>query len=100
MNDPGFSQRVIVQEDTLFREIKGEPVILSLETRARCALDPVSPRMRNALTTSTSFQQAGEQPVECDEDPRAHCTNSLAPIGKCLDQRLVWINPRKVVSRQ
>ncbi len=92
--DLDFSQRVIVPDDTLFREIDGESVILSLETQAYYGLDPVGTRMWNLLTTSASIQVAYQELLEEYEvEPTALRADLSELIGKLLEQKLVQIEP-------
>ena len=92
MIDLDFSQRVLVPDGTLFREIEGESVILSLESQAYYGLDPVGTRMWSLLTTSSSIQSAYDQLLaEYDIDPTTLRTDLSELIGKLLEQKLVQI---------
>jgi hypothetical protein len=92
MNEVDFSQSVVVPDDTLFREIDGESVILSLKTQAYYGLDSVGTRMWNLLAASASIQAAYEQLLEEYEVAPADLRSDLSElIGSLLEQKLVRI---------
>lgn len=65
-----FASRVSVPNDTLFRELDGESVILNLTSERYFGLDAVGTRMWNVLTTSDSIQAGYEALLaEYDVDP-------------------------------
>lgn len=90
MTELDFSQRVVVPEDTLFREIEGESVILSLETQNYYGLDPVGTRMWNLLAGSASIQAAYEQLLEEYEvDEKTLGADITELLSKLVEQKLV-----------
>jgi hypothetical protein len=53
-----FSQKILLQEDTLLREVKDEAVLLNLSTESYYTLNAVGARMLQTLTNSASIEQA------------------------------------------
>ena len=93
MDDLDFNHRVIVPDDTLFRQIEGESVILSLKTQAYYGLDPVGTRMWNLLATSRSIQEAYDQLLEeYDVEPGTLRADISELIGKLVDRGLIQVD--------
>jgi hypothetical protein len=96
MNKELFSQKVVVPESILVRELSGEAVLLSLESEMYFGLDEIGYRMWTLLTTSDSVGAAYEQLLtEYEVEPEELWESLDTLIAQCKDKGLLQLIPQK-----
>jgi hypothetical protein len=87
-----FSNRVIVPDTVLFRDLDGEAVILNLDTESYLGLDDVGTRMWTALTSQPSIQAAYDVLLaEFDVSPETLRADMERLIGEMLEHGLITL---------
>jgi hypothetical protein len=89
-----FSQRVVVPESVLVRELSGEAVMLNLKSEMYFGLDEVGYRVWTVLTTSDSIGAAYEQLLsEYEVEPEELRESLDSLLGQCVEHDLVQLVP-------
>jgi hypothetical protein len=87
-----FSQRIVLHEDALVREVENEAVLLNLSTDSYYTLNAVGRRMLQALTNSASIGEAyAALEAEYEVDPAVLKTDLQELIEQLLEQGLVVV---------
>jgi hypothetical protein len=87
-----LSQRVVVPESVLVRELSGEAVILDLKSEMYFGLDQVGYRIWTVLTTSDSIGAAYEQLLsEYEVEPQELKQSLDALLGQCTEHGLLGL---------
>jgi len=85
-----FTNKVVVPDTVLFRELEGGAVLLNLKTESYLSLDTVGTRMWHVLTTEPSIDAAVERLLaEYDVAPEVLGRDVEALLGQMLEHGLV-----------
>ena len=85
-----FSNRVMIPETVLFRELDGESVLLNLTTESYLGLNEMGTHMWTVMTAAPSIQAAYEELLtEYDVEPDVLHQDMESLIGQMLEQGLV-----------
>ena len=96
-----FSERLTVAPDVLFRLVGDEGVLLNLNTTMYLGLNPVGPRMWNALTSAGSIQAAYDTLLaEYEVEPAQLRTDLEEFIQRLLGQKLIVAGPVTEASHE
>jgi hypothetical protein len=91
-----LSQKVIVPENVLVRELSGEAVLLNLESEIYFGLDEIGYRMWTVLTTAESVDAAFELLLsEYDVEPQRLRKSVDELIAQCKEHGLLKLAPPK-----
>ena len=87
-----FSNKVLVPESVLVRELSGEAVLLNLDNSFYYGLDDVGYRMWSVLTAADTVGTAFEQLLaEYDVEPNVLSESMYALIKQCLEHGLLTL---------
>ena len=85
-----FTQKAVVPDTVLFRELDGSGVLLNLNTESYLSLDDVGTRMWTLFTTEPSIQAAyGKLLAEYDVAPEVLRLDVENLLTQMLEHRLV-----------
>ena len=89
-----FTQRLLVPDNVLFRELEGESVILDLDSEQYFGLDEVGTRMWRLITEAASIGAAFDELVaEYDVEAEVLGKDLSELIDTLLDKGLLSIAP-------
>lgn len=92
-----FTQRVIIPDDVLVRELEGQSVLLNLETEQSFSLDEVGTRMWELLTNSASIPAAYDALLsEYDVTPDLLRTDLETPVERLAEKGLLTLSDAPV----
>lgn len=92
MPDVSLESRVTVAEDTVFRELDGEAVILQLESGMYYGLDPVGTRLWQLIDQHGQLQPVYDAALrEFDVEPAQLRSDLLALVSELAGKQLVVV---------
>ena len=91
--DISFSQKALIPEDVVFRDLDGESVLLNLDNENYYGLDEVGTRIWHVLTTSNSIQEAYQTLLaEYDTTPEILRQDIIRLIDELTTQGLIELS--------
>ena len=87
-----FSNKVVVPEHVMFKELEGEAVLLNLDNEEYYGLDDVGTRIWEVISTSESISKAFDiLSIEYDVEPRVLEKDIKKLIGDLCEEGLVEV---------
>jgi hypothetical protein len=92
-----FSQKAVVPDGVLVRELSGEAVLFNVDSEMYFGLDEVGYRIWTVLTATDSIGAAYEQLLsEYEVEPEQLRESLEALLGQCREQGLLQLEPPKI----